>query len=255
MHADASLLPRVWPNATNTGVPAGTVLKSSGSITVSVAGTVISGLDIKGCIDIKANNVVVEKSRVSCGRSTMAIRVYSGFGGLMVRDSEIDGLNQSPGCIGYGGYTLLRDNIHGCVDGIDGGGNVAIEYTYVHDLARLTGSHNDAFQTFGGAHNLVVGNTFQAYDAATNDPMNSAIQTGALNNALSDTLVEYNYFDGGNYTVNAGWSASNPYPISGYTFVGNRFGRDYRYGPVQGLGSSISFDSTNVWTDTGTPVH
>jgi hypothetical protein len=248
-------MPNVWPNATNTGVPAGTTLTASGSLVVTTAGTVLSGLNIAGCVDIQANNVVIKNSLITCSRSTVAVRVYPGFSGFLLQDSEINGGGQAPGCIGFGDFTLLRDNLHNCVDGADGGGNAVVEYSYIHDLSRLTGTHDDTFQTVGGAHNLLVGNTLQAYRASTNDPMNSSIQTGHLSSNFTDTLVEYNYMDGGNYTVNAGAQSTNGYTIAGYVFVGNQFGPDSRYGPVSELGTGISFDSSNVWVGTTTPVH
>jgi len=55
--------------------------------------------------------------------------------------------------------------------------------------------------------------------------------------------------------VNAGANSTNGYPITGYVIVGNRFGHDYRYGPVAELGAGITFDSSNVWVDTGLAVH
>lgn len=255
MKPNAALMPAAWPNATNTGVPSGVKLSQSGGVVVTKAGTVLSGLNINGCVDIKANNVVIENSKITCAGNRLAVRVYSGFSGLTIRDSEIDGGGKAVACIGYGGFTLLRDNLHNCVDGINGGNNTAVEYTYVHDLARQSGSHNDAFQTSGGSHLLIVGSNFQAYNAAGDDPMNAAIQTGHLFSNFSDALVEYNLFNGGNYTVNAGSTSTNGYTISGYVITGNRFGHDYRYGPVQGLGSGIAFDKSNIWTDTKLSVH
>ena len=52
--------PSSWPDASNTGVPAGTTLTPSGSITVAVAGAVVSGLDVSGCLVIEADNVTIK---------------------------------------------------------------------------------------------------------------------------------------------------------------------------------------------------
>jgi hypothetical protein len=255
MKPTAQMTPNIWPASATTGVPAGTNLKASGPLSISVDGTVINGLNIAGCVDIHASNVTIENSRITCSRNTPAVRVFGGVSNLKILDSEINGTNSVPACIGYSNFTLLRDNLHNCVDGINGSGNVVVEYTYVHDLARLTGTHNDTFQTFGGAHMLLLGNNFQAYNASTSDPMNAAIQTGHLTSALTDVLVVGNMFDGGNYTVNAGAQSTSGYVISGYVFSGNRFGRDARYGPIAELGTGISFDKTNVWADSGLAVH
>ena len=47
----------------NVGVPAGTTLTPSGSITVSTPGNVISGLNVTGEIDVNANNVTIRNTR------------------------------------------------------------------------------------------------------------------------------------------------------------------------------------------------
>ena len=52
-----------WYQA-NTGVPAGTVLKASGPITVNTAGAVIEGLDVTGAITVNAENVTIRNTRV-----------------------------------------------------------------------------------------------------------------------------------------------------------------------------------------------
>jgi hypothetical protein len=255
MEPTADMVPRIWPDASTTGVPAGTVLQPSGSISVTVSGTVINGLDINGCVDIHANNVVIENTRIRCGRDTLVVRVFSGSTNLTVKDTELDGQNTAGACIGFDNFTMLRDDLHNCVDGVNANGNVAMEYTYVHLLSRGSATHNDTFQTIGGAHMLLIGNNMEAYNTTTNDLMNSAIQTGHLNKALSDVLVVGNLFDGGNYTVNAGAASTNGYSISGYVFSGNRFGTHSRYGPISELGTGISFDQTNVWAGTTTAVH
>src|SRR4051794_7989522 len=56
-----------YPNLENTGVPPGTGLKASGAITVSVPGTVIDSLDIKGMINITADNVTIRRSKITVG--------------------------------------------------------------------------------------------------------------------------------------------------------------------------------------------
>jgi hypothetical protein len=175
-------------------------------------------------------------------------------GSLTMSHSEIDGLGDADQCIGFDNYTLNAVNIHDCADGIKLGSNDVIENSYVHDLARGDGTHNDAIQTVGGHDDLVKGNTLDAYQASTDDPMNAAIQTGHLNTDLRNVTVEGNYMDGGNYTVNAGSTSTDGHDISGYVFKDNVFGTDYRYGPVQAVGAGTTFDSSNVWAATGKPV-
>ena len=53
-----------FPNASNTGVPAGVSLKPSGSITVTQNGAVLDGLDVSGSIRVQANNVTIKRTRI-----------------------------------------------------------------------------------------------------------------------------------------------------------------------------------------------
>jgi hypothetical protein len=176
-------------------------------------------------------------------------------GSLTMSHSEIDGMNRTDECIAFDNFTLNAVDIHGCVDGIKLGSNDVIKASYVHSLARGAATHNDAIQTQGGSNDVIQDNTLMAYDAATNDPMNAAIQTGRMLEDLRNVIVRHNYMDGGNYTINAGGgSGADGYAKSNYVFSGNVFGHHARYGVIQGLGAGISFDATNVWVDTGLAV-
>jgi hypothetical protein len=241
-----------FPNAAGTGVPAGVILRASGPLTITTPGTAISGLDISGCVDVAASGVTITNSRIRCATNGSAVDVLSGS--VKIVNSEIDGLGTTDQCIGFDNFTLVGVDIYGCQDGIKLGSNDVVENSYVHNLARGDGSHNDAIQTVGGHNDVVRHNTLMAYNAATDDPMNAAIQTGHLNNPLTNVVIDDNYMDGGNYTVNAGSQSTDGNRISGYVFTNNVFGPDARYGPVAELGDGISFDSSNVWTN-GSPVH
>lgn len=60
--------PTGWPAGApcvaTTGVPAGTTLTPSGSLTITTNGTVINGLDVTGTITVKANNVTIKNTKV-----------------------------------------------------------------------------------------------------------------------------------------------------------------------------------------------
>ena len=217
-----------FPDATSTGVPAGTSLKHSGDLNVTTDGAVISGLDVDGCVDVHANHVTIQDSRITCSRPTTAVRLFDGYTGLTVQDTEIDGSGVVSSAVGFSNFTLLRVNIHDVVDGPRLGDDTAIVDSYVHDLVRTDDSHNDTVQVTGGSHILVRHNTLEAYDEASGDLFNSAIQVGSTSAAVSDLVIEGNYLDGGNYTVN--FRAD----LDGTGIVGrdNTFGPHHRYGPL-----------------------
>lgn len=241
------------PNASTTGVPAGVTLTASGPLVVTVPGQVIDALDIDGCVDIKASDVVIKRSRITCSRSTTAIRQWTGSRGLLVEDVEIDGGGKVSAAVGFSSYTLRRVNIYNVVDGPRMASNTLIESSWIHGLARVKGSHNDAIQTTGGSNIVIRGNSLEVYDAASGDFLNAAIMTGSTTAAeVRDMLVEDNYFDGGNYAINF----RKDLVADNVVFRNNRFGRNSRYGPVAGGGrkNGVSVDSSNVWDDTGQPL-
>jgi len=211
-------------------------------------------LDIEGCVTVEADNVTITQSLIHCARTRRPAVQMKGGKNLVLDQVEIDGGGKTDSCVATNSFTIYRSNLHDCTDGIDFSSNVVIEGNYIHDLARSTGSHNDALQTLGGADDIIRNNTLQSFRADTHDPMNAAIQTGRLKRSLTNVLVEHNYMDGGNYTVNAGSPPTKGTVIEGYVFRNNVFGRDYRYGPVRAVGEGTVFDATNVWADTGKSV-
>jgi hypothetical protein len=240
------------PGAGNTGVPAGVKLQSSGALNITTPGTVIDGLDISGCVTIDAANVTIKNSRIHCSTNASVVSVSSG--NLIMSHSEIDGEGRAAQCISFSNYTLDAVDIHGCADGAKFASNVVIRNSYIHDLARGDGTHNDALQTMGGHDDVIEGNTLLAYSAADDDPMNAALHSGHITSDLRNVRVSNNYMDGGNYTVNAGATTTGGNSISGYVFTDNVFGPHSRYGAVASLGSGVSFDSSNVWASNGQPV-
>jgi hypothetical protein len=244
-----------WPTAATTGVPASALpLQAMGQLVVTKDGATYSKLEINGCVDIQANDVTITQSIIHCNRVEPAVHVFPDFGNLVLDQVEIDGSDLAAACVAYDGFTIFRSNLHDCEDGVDFGSYVTVQGSYIHDLARRKGTHNDVLQTVGGSNDVIKDNTLEAYRASTDDLMNSAIQTGHLNKNLTNVLVEHNYMDGGNFTVNAGSTSRSGHQISGYVFKDNVFGRRSRYGPVQAVGAGTVFDASNVWADDGRAI-
>jgi hypothetical protein len=75
-----------FPNSSNTGVPAGVLLKPSGAVEVNTPGAVVSGLDITGYLYINAPNVTVRNVRVNATTWGAIIVTANGGGVLIVSD-------------------------------------------------------------------------------------------------------------------------------------------------------------------------
>lgn len=144
--------PTGFPNASNTGVPAGTTLTAyTGPGNVTTANTVITGKTI-GCISVSAPGVVIRNSKISCAGDAITVSdKVSTSTVLTVEDTEIDCKNTNGTGVNEADFTLRRVNIHGCENGLDMNQNVLIEDSYIHDLYNSSAAHADGIQ-FGTGH-------------------------------------------------------------------------------------------------------
>lgn len=263
--ASASAHPAVWPGYSNTGVPASDMshLTPSATITVTQPGAVINGLDVHGCILVRANNVTIENTRVtgSCQASRLNIDTGSeDFTGILIKDVEIDGMDSRAGAgVGYSGYTCLRCNVHRVGQGLVATHNVTIQDSWVHDLYYSDGQHIEAVLSNGGSKILLLHNSLDAPPSAGTTAAVSLFGDFAT---ISDVMVKDNLLNaGGGYCLYAGSQRGKAYPnASDITVSGNTFGTKYNpkcgyAGPVAdwapGQGNTWS---NNVWEGTGLQV-
>jgi hypothetical protein len=232
-----------YPDETNTGVPAGTTLSNSGSITVTTDGAIIENLNITGSVTVLANNVTIRKTRITSG-DYYPIRYFDNNNtGLVIEDSEIIGTNGDvTSSIAFTNYTARRVNIHGGADGLKADANVVIEDSYIHDLTVTSSSHNDGIQATGGTNVTIRHNTCKL---STTIGANACIQIGTESGSNTNWLVTNNLFDGGGWCINAGAGNSN------MVFTNNRFTRNAGYGPGDIQGSTYT---GNYYDDTGTII-
>jgi hypothetical protein len=210
-----------------------------GSFTVTQNGAVIENLYVTGRIDISAHNVTIRNFVVEAGNS-VAIRVTSGFLGTVIEDGEIFGPSSTNGVSGSN-YIARRLHVHHMgSDAFRVTRNVIIEGCYVHDYGIGPESHGDGVQMFptDGGNITILNNHFDARNA------NSALFQ--VNNGWQ---IGGNYFNGGNYTIQAGGELGNK-------FVNNTFGRAFKYGPIRvGSGEAdLLVWVANKWADTGLPL-
>lgn len=211
----------IFPDSTNTGVPAGVTLLPSGSISIDKPGVTISGLDIKGTVYINADNVTLENCKVT-SPAFYAVKVSSGVSGAVVQDCEINGVGTgNDGSIGIGGQgTFLRNDIYNVENGIAlQGNNSVITGNYIHGLKASGSPHYDGIQIDGGVANTTINN---------NTVINDHNQTAAIMidnyfGPISNIKVDSNLLVGGGYTVYSD-GQFNGGPISGVSFTNNHMG-------------------------------
>jgi hypothetical protein len=149
-----------YPDATNTGVPPGTRLRPSGSITVSRDGATLSGLRVRGAVTVAADDVTIRDSRITQGdggSGSYAIILNEGADGFTIMDSEVAGpRSRSAGLqsavwnhYGNPGATAIRSFFHRCADCWEGAGTFRHDYIVVD--AAYADSHDENIYVCGGS--------------------------------------------------------------------------------------------------------
>ena len=199
------------PNASNTGVPAGTRLTVyNGNLTITTAGATYSGLDIHGFVSVQAPNVTIKNSiirgGVASGDIGLVQDVSNSATNFLIEDSELVPANPSVQIDGIKGwnYTALRVNIHGTTDGIKMyGPNATLEDSYIHGLVTYAHdpdqggnqSHNDGVQVLSGTNLRVLGNTIVG-------GTNTALMVTQDHGTTGTLTFNNNWLSGGNCTIN-----------------------------------------------------
>ena len=245
-----------FPGAGDTGVPSGTTLKESKSITVTKDGTVIDGMEVTGEINVDADNVTIRNTRLAASPGEWGIIQRQGHTGLTVEDSEIFGNGKSRtqfGIINQGrDLTVRRVDIHTISNGILTEQGL-IEDSYLHDPKYYSGDHTDMIMCTSGPPSgatLVIRN---------NTVINTLEQTGAIAlfqdfGVVRNVTVEGNFLAGGGYSLYGGAGAKGT--SSNIKVIGNVFSRDVwakggYNGPVAYWDKNGSGNEwkNNVWED------
>jgi len=237
-----------FPDETNTGVPRGVKLAVlNGNQEINKPGTVIDGKDIRGCVDIKAKNVTIRRSKISC-KSFFVVASwtdrYSG-GGARLEDVELDCLKTRGTGVGSYGLTVVRAEIRGCENGVDVDHSVTVRDSYIHSPFNNEEAHSDGMQFNSGSKILVDHNTIVIPDGT------SAIISHPNGNA--DVTISRNLLAGGAYTLYCPRDSSRDFRV-----VDNRFSKSVAakggaFGPWTDC-PKVAEVAGNVWDDDLTPV-
>jgi len=241
-----------YPDATNTGVPAGTALTVvNGDMTITTNGTIVDSKDVRGCITVNASNVIIRKSKVNCSSNSV---IWSGGTNLLVEDVQII-CGGKPGTTALtpGDYTARRVNASACENIFWAESNVTIEDSYLHDpilYDPVTDPHTDTVQLPAGASNITIRHN-RIYGGYVDQSQfgNSAITTGG---GVVNFLVQDNILAGGGFTLRCEGSGGN----TNYRILSNRFSRAYvstvgGFGPVNLCSQNATQFSGNVYHETG----
>lgn len=244
----------VFPDASNTGVPSGTTLTNyTGPSTITTDGTVIDAKKVTACLVIRADNVTIKNSLIQSRGCYFNVLSDDGNTGLKLTDVEIDGLSNDGGdsAINGGGFTCLRCDIHGTIDGIKAQSDVVIKDTWIHDLVITSESHNDGIQSLGTTSLKVLHNSIVLQDGSTSAII---LSTGSASD-MRNVQIDGNLLGGGAYTVYGGYLAGTDSraKVSQIAITNNRFStrihpKSGAYGPLTSTDSPVVV-SGNTWYD------
>jgi hypothetical protein len=268
-----------YPGATNTGVPAGTTLKSvpgqvssgpgwsysatDNNVTVTGNGTVLSGLSIPCTLVIDASNVTVNDVQVITSGAFGITLTHTA--GVTIENSTISGTNATTGRVDsaiddvYGdstAMTITGNNISAFRTAMQISAGL-VQGNYIHDPGYLSGDHTNGIVTAGGTEPMTINdntifNSLGQTDAITLD----AATAGAT---VANKTIENNFLAGGGYSIYGGDGQTNP--TSDIIITGNRFGQQYfakggQFGTVAyynpaGTGSTWT---NNIWDTTAQTI-
>lgn len=255
-----------FPNASNTGVPAGTTLTpltaanapagtswANGDLTITADNVVVSGFNITGCVVVQGHNATVQNTLVTAAGCDVVVKVDYNFpnASLLLQDSEVDG--KAPNSttmldVGWSNYTLLRDNLHDATDAIAFvNGNDVIQDSYLHTVFDYnqtgTGIHADVLQVTEGSNDRVIHNTLENHQGSGTSGWMCCTDQGPVSNVD----FEYNLIDASGYGIYGGaidGLAHNP-GLSNMVYAHNRFTHEANTkGPA-----AYTADPAITWTD------
>ncbi len=271
-----------YPDATNTGVPAGTVLKnvpsqvSSGPgwtydatnnvVQVTGANAVLSGLSFPCTVNVKASGVTITSSKITTqGQSSFGVSLRHA-NNVTISDTTITGVNSGSGRIMAGikdiyadssGTQVLRDNIIWTDTGVQLEGGL-VQDTYIHDMGYLAGDHVNGVTSNGGSsppqltirHNTIF------------DQIGQTDAVGLFEDfgVQANRTIDSNLLAGGSYTIYGGQNTGGP-PTYNIRITNNRISTIYfpkggYWGPATAYSATGTGNtwSGNVWDSTGAAI-
>jgi hypothetical protein len=267
-----------YPDATNTGVTAGTKLlsvpsqvssgpgwayNSGGWVEVSGNGATLSGLSISCDLDISASNVTINNVKVlASGNFGISLRDTAN---VTIENSTIAGANATSGRVdvaiddinGDTTGTVIKDNnVYNARTGVMLSAGL-IQGNYIHSPGYISGDHTNGIYDNGSTTALTINdntvfNSRNETDAIT-------LEADSSGQTVANKTIENNFLAGGTYAIYAGDSQDNT--TSNIVVTNNRFGQQYYstsgvYGPVAYFSATGTGNTWtgNIWDTTGQTV-
>jgi hypothetical protein len=262
-----------FPDATNAGVPVGTVLKkvpeqvssgtgwawdSRGWVEVSGTNAVFEGYDVAANVNVTGAGASIRNNRIHQANGMFGVSVRRAdnvtiqgntiYGGSAGADRMMVGVKDIYG--GSANLKVLGNDIYWTSTGVQTDAGL-IQDNYIHDMGYAPGDHLNGTTSNGGTTQLTIRH---------NTVFNAFQQTDAISlfqdfGTQANRLIDNNLLAGGGYTLYSG--SGSTAPSSNIKITNNRFSTLYHpnggyYGPVTAYAPT---GTGNTWDDTGNPAN
>lgn len=253
-----------FPDAANTGVPAGTMLTPSGSLHITTSGQIVGGLLVTGSVQISANNVIFQNSKV-VATDFWGVSIDGGCSGVTIQNVEVDGQSGAVdgasmiyvGNTGTQGPTpglqILGCHLHGGCNGVSiGYGPVLLKDVFIHDMQTSGAGHMNGIQYNGGA--VFSGSIDIEHCTVINQQgQTDAIMLDNYYGAVANVTVNNSHFAGGDFSIYCD-GRFNSSPFTNVAITNNHVGKgQYDYNFFGGTGVNVIWTG-NVDDVTGAPI-
>ena len=268
-----------YPDATNSGVPAGTALTTVSSVTLG-AGQTLEGKIVTNGVRVTGANATIRNSVIqtpSGGNGSTAIEMGNGATNFTIEHSEVTGNGSKTNApesnvwnhYEDAGFRVIGSYLHGVPDNIEGG-VAEIRDSFIAVDAEYPGAHSENIYLCGGSANVQHSTLYNESDET------SLIFGDGICGKGNRVTVENSLLAGGGYMLQPN-SKGVSAPVK---IIGNRVGRcrskthqddgggyvcdggadEHGFWPRgghYGIATELGREATwwnNVWDDTGRPV-
>lgn len=245
-----------YPAPSNTGAPATSHLRIyRGDLRITSPGQVVSGLDVRGTVEILASDVTFKDSRVTTTGATTSHSVYLGPGTshVLIESSTFGGANRHSAAVQYAvqnagaaSNEAIALQMRNCTECWGGPGIVM--NSWLDDNGVVAGAHDEAIYYGGGGGYLTV-----VHDTLLNPHGETAdVFTKTDFGDIHAVTIAGNLMGGGGYMIYGGEGGQGRV-LGPVTVTGNRFARcrSRRIAAGDGHICAHGADDHGYWSDGG----
>lgn len=256
-----------YPDATNTGVPAGTSLTArTGDLHITKAGTTIKGIALDGTIYVEAASTRIEDTEVTVNGTQAGCASPCGGKGIWIKPGVMGTVVEDVTC--HGGARTGENVTEFCIQSNDA--STLVERVHLYDCttcmagpgtwsdsfvdqtgATIPEEHYEDIYYGGGSGQLTV-----HHDTMLNPQDQTAVVFASVDFGDQTQLtITDNLMAGGGYMIYGGASGGGGKVLGPVTVTGNRFSRIYyrnggSYGVDAYFNKSVTTWSGNCWDET-----